>query len=140
MIKEVIKTWGKELHLVNNEKYCAKYLILNQGYEFSAHYHSVKDETFYVTKGVIELDLLEPKYSKDGVPKWNDVKDKVKRIILRRGESYRIKQFEAHKFRSVTPHAIILEISTTHRDADSYRITLSRKLSEPLLNGDETNV
>lgn len=140
MIKEVIKTWGREEWLVNNEEYCAKYLLLNQGYSCSMHYHIEKDETFYVTRGIVELCVLKPEYSRNKTPKWADVAHKVKRIILNRGEAYRIKPYEAHRFNAVTPQAIILEVSTTHKDEDSYRITLSRKLTEPLLNGDGTVV
>ena len=48
MSKEVKKVWGKELWIVNCDKYCGKLLYLDKGATSSYHYHKEKQETFYV--------------------------------------------------------------------------------------------
>ena len=45
------KTWGKELWIHNSEKYCGKILEFNENAYFSMHYHLLKKETWYVSKG-----------------------------------------------------------------------------------------
>ena len=47
----VPKGWGEEIIIENNEMYCGKVLIFNQGCKFSMHYHLIKDETWYVNEG-----------------------------------------------------------------------------------------
>jgi D-lyxose ketol-isomerase len=52
----------------------------------------------------------------------------LKKITLKKGDQFRLKPFMAHKFRAKTSGAVILEVSTTHFEEDSYRITKSRAL------------
>lgn len=42
---------------VNSPLYCCKHLIFLKGFQCSLHYHKLKDETFYVLKGKIKLEL-----------------------------------------------------------------------------------
>jgi mannose-6-phosphate isomerase-like protein (cupin superfamily) len=112
MIKFVTKLWGSEAWLVNTDKYCAKYLNLVEGYQCSLHYHKIKDETFYVLDGKIELELSN------------------KTLLLKKGDSHRLRPGDIHRFRAITPQAKILEISTTHYDEDSYRLEKSCKIKE----------
>jgi len=114
MIKEVKKLWGSEEWLVNNNLYCAKYLNLKRGYQCSLHYHKLKDETFYILEGIIELELQE--------------NGREVTITLVRGNQYRLKPYTLHRFRAITFRAKILEISTTHFDSDSYRKEKARKI------------
>ena len=109
MIKKVKKIWGSEEWLVNNELYCCKILNLKKGYRCSIHYHKVKDETFYVLKGIVLLELFG------------------KKIILRKGDSIRIKPYTLHRFTGIK-NSKILEISTHHEDSDSYRLKLGGKI------------
>jgi mannose-6-phosphate isomerase-like protein (cupin superfamily) len=118
MIKLVPKLWGHEEWLVNNDKYCAKYLILKYGYQCSLHYHKKKDETFYVLEGLVNLEI------------YDDMNDRILTYPLRPGDSYRIKPNLSHRFYTKTPEAKLLEVSTTHYDEDSYRLEISRKRSE----------
>ena len=110
MLKKVDKVWGNELWLINNEKYCAKFLDLKKGYQCSAHYHRLKDETFYCLKGKVRLEL----------------EDRV--MVLREGDQVRVYPYNMHRFTSLTRTSKILEVSTTHRDSDSYRLIPSRKI------------
>ena len=138
MIHHVKKIWGSEDWLINNEKYCAKFLNLNQGYECSVHYHMKKDETFYVLAGEVELylfNLREICCANLPIPRHDwfinnkiQILQNMKSIILKAGDQYRLSPFTAHKFRAVTFCAKILEVSTTHYEDDSYRLTESQKL------------
>ena len=59
-MKRVEKTWGHELWIENNEKYCGKLLHCEKGKWSSKgkfHYHKEKDETFYVIKGILLIDI-----------------------------------------------------------------------------------
>ena len=53
----VEKGWGREIIFVNNEEYCGKILQFNKGKKFSMHYHILKKETWYVSKGSFILKL-----------------------------------------------------------------------------------
>lgn len=144
MINKVQKVWGEELWYVNNEKYAAKQLILNKGYQCSLHYHAKKDETFYILEGVVELEVVDlgkhmtilPWATQEEIDEIHSeaialkeayLKD-LELIFLHPGQSFRLRPFIAHRFSSVGPTAKILEISTTHEDSDSYRLTESARI------------
>ena len=55
-MKLVMKVWGSEEWVVNNDKYCGKILNLNKGYRCSVHYHKNKTETFYVLQGKVLME------------------------------------------------------------------------------------
>ena len=115
MIKFVNKVWGSENWLVNNKKYCAKFLNLKKGYQCSYHYHKKKDETFYCLEGCVKLIVEKKLYT------------------LATGQQIRIKPKQKHKFNAITDTAKILEVSTQHFDSDSYRITPSGKIPPNLV-------
>ena len=116
MINHVEKLWGSEDWLVNNEKYCAKYLNLKKGFACSLHYHKEKDETFYILEGEVKIEIQDP---------FN-----VDIYILRVGELLRVYPETAHRFTSITPTAKILEVSTTHKDEDTVRIEDSKEVKD----------
>lgn len=109
MPREVIKGWGREIIIDNNEEYCGKILEFKKGSKFSDHFHLNKRETFYVLSGKLGLwhyDLTNgQRHYVTLFP--NDV------IKINRGEPHQIEALEDSK---------IIEISTTHEDSDSYRI------------------
>ena len=47
-IKIVPKGWGYEKWICNTEEYCGKLLHIIKGKKCSWHYHTLKDETFYL--------------------------------------------------------------------------------------------
>jgi len=106
--KEVLKVWGKEIWIVNRE-YCGKKLILNKGFRCSMHYHKNKDETFYITKGRVLMEI-----------------DNKKQIMLP-GDSILITPNMKHRFTGLEDSEII-EFSTHHEDYDSYRDEESGKV------------
>ena len=105
----VKKKWGSEEIIVNNEKYCAKILCLKKGYRCSYHYHKIKDETFYILKGVVLMELEE------------------KEFVMDEGSVMHIPTGAKHRFTGFT-NAEILEISTQHFEDDSYRLVLGGKV------------
>ena len=143
MINKIKKVWGSEDWLVLNEKYCAKFLNLNHKYQCSVHYHARKDETFYVLAGEVELYVVEllpyyqiyPLTNDDITTYYKEIQKRKKEILtsmvkvrLTTGQQYRLKPFTAHRFTSITSGSKILEISTTHYEEDSYRLTESGKV------------
>lgn len=106
--QEVKKVWGKEIWIANRD-YCGKRLILNKGFRCSMHYHKNKDETFYILKGKVLMEI-----------------DNKKQIMLP-GDSVLITPNTKHRFTGLEPSEII-EFSTHHEDSDSYRDEVSGKI------------
>ncbi len=105
-IKIVLKDWGEEQWIVNNEKYCGKKMLIKTGFYCSYHMHKIKEETFYVLDGELEV-IHEGNYLKVGA-----------------GETLHIKPNEYHSFRALKG-TIFFEFSTQHLDGDNYRLTKS---------------
>jgi len=108
-IQEVQKGWGKEIWLVNNNKYCGKILKFNAGSKFSMHYHVNKEETFYILDGHLRLKYFDLSNAEE------------KNEDLYSGDIVDIPQFNPHKIEAIKESTIV-EISTHHEDSDSYRI------------------
>jgi quercetin dioxygenase-like cupin family protein len=106
--KIVPKVWGEERWIVNRD-YCGKLLILKKGFRCSMHHHKNKDETFYINKGKVLLELEGNK------------------IIMKLGQAQLIKPNQKHRFTGLEDSEII-EFSTHHEDSDSYRGELSGKV------------
>lgn len=107
----VTKPWGRELIFENNNTYCGKEIMIFRGFTSSGgkyHYHKIKDETFYSINGALRLDII-------------DEHNVEVSIMLRQGDSYRIKPGVRHRFSALTEVCIFIEVSTHHSDEDSYR-------------------
>ena len=87
-----------------NLDYCKKYLILLKNQRNPAHYHKIKDETFFVLYGKVHVAL------DDDLP-----------VIVSQGESIHIPTGCVHEFWSESG-AIIEELSTKHTSGDSFYI------------------
>lgn len=117
MRKEVEKVWGKEIYLADSELYCGKKLILEKGKRCSMHYHQDKDETFYVDSGKVLLEY--------------NVGEDFEESILVEGDSKRIYPEQWHRF-SGLEDSVIIEISTHHKDSDSFRDVVSGDIPEEI--------
>jgi quercetin dioxygenase-like cupin family protein len=104
-IKTVPKVWGEERVIVNN-RYCGKILVLKAFAKGSLHFHKWKEETFYILKGRVLLEIDGDKTV--GVPR----------------QAFLIKPGQKHRFTGLADSEII-EFSMHHDDADTYRITPS---------------
>lgn len=113
-MKSIDKVWGYELEIVNTPDYCGKILVVNQGYRCSIHQHKIKDETFYINKGIV---LVE----------WENDGTRFEKIMYKT-EGIRIFPNMPHRFTGIAPISEIIEFSTHHEDNDSIRSTKSEEL------------
>lgn len=107
-MKEVKKVWGKEVWIVNCEKYCGKLLHLDKGAVSSLHYHKVKQETFYALSGQTGLHIAGKDYMLNPYSRPKTIYPKQK-----------------HQFVGLSD-AVILEVSTQHKENDVVRLTDSK--------------
>ena len=111
--KRVDKDWGYEIWMANNEKenYCGKILHINGGETSSMHFHSEKHETFYVLEGELKVVLIDTETTAQTIH------------ILKPGETFVIDRLFPHQLSTATDNAVkIIEISTLHKDEDSFRV------------------
>lgn len=106
-MREVKKVWGKEVIVVNNDKYCGKFLYLDKGAESSYHRHLKKQETFYAMEGQVALTIEGKDY-----------------MLNPYSRPKTIRPGQLHGFRGITD-SLILEISTHHDDKDVVRLSES---------------
>ncbi len=110
ILRYVPKRWGSERWLANTDAYCGKFLRIEPGRGTSLHYHKNKRETFYVMKGLLRL-----------------------RLGTRAQRTELLLPYQAFDLPANLPHrlecageepVLVLEISSHHEDADSYRVSL----------------
>lgn len=113
--KIVIKTWGSESWLANNEKedYCGKILFIREGHHTSMHYHVDKHETFHILEGTLRVDMLWDRDNPDHHPFT---------ITCKQGESMEMERGRAHMLMAEQGNVTLIEISKFHRDEDSHRL------------------
>ena len=92
--------------MVNNEKYCGKKMLIKQDYYCSYHMHKIKEETFYILEG--ELEVIH----------------KGEHLKVKSGDTLHILPGEYHSFRALKD-TTFFEFSTQHLDEDNYRLTKS---------------
>jgi mannose-6-phosphate isomerase-like protein (cupin superfamily) len=105
----VIKQWGYENIITNNDKYCLKILHFEKGYKFSMHFHDIKDETWYLQKGKMIFYYIETNTAI------------LKEKYIKEGDIIHIPRLLPHQLLAIEESDII-EVSTKHYDSDSYRI------------------
>ena len=105
-----LKGWGRELWIANNENYCGKILQFKKGMRCSFHFHRLKSETFFCSKGKIVIH-----YS------YEDDLEKAKSLILNEGEYFDVPVGMRHQMRALED-TDLFEFSTEHFETDSYRI------------------
>lgn len=108
------KSWGYEHWFANSPLYCGK-LICIRHHEWSSkglyHFHKLKDETFFVIDGSLDLEYYE---------------DNIHRTLtLNVNDSFRIKPNVKHRFSGGSyDDCKFIEASTEHFEEDSYRCEL----------------
>lgn len=105
--KIVRKGWGLEIHIVNHNDYCLKYLIFFKGKKFSWHMHPIKKELWLCTWGEFECIINTDNY-----------KDYFK---IKVGDKVEILPKVEHQVRALK-NSIILEVSSRDYLEDSIRI------------------
>lgn len=126
----VQKSWGHERWCVNTPLYCGKELFFFNGRSCSFHYHRIKDETFLVTQGGIQIRWVRPVGK--SYEWWRDeellAKEKLRVLyysshvrLLSVGDVFRVPVGMIHQMTGVGDSKLI-EFSTHHEDSDSYRL------------------
>ena len=118
--KFVPKGWGWESWLANTDEYCGKILYVHRSKMCSYHYHKVKDETFYLQDGRIQLLYSQPENGGMENPFMDEV-GQAMQLTLEPGDCFHVPRLMRHRFIGLKDSHII-EISTHHEDSDSYRI------------------
>jgi quercetin dioxygenase-like cupin family protein len=103
------KGWGEEIWIINTDKYCGKLLNFDKGAKFSDHYHINKDETWYVLEGKLELRYYDLTNA-----------DRLTAELVP-GSVVHIPPNTPHQL-IAHEASVVLEVSTPHDEADSYRI------------------
>lgn len=106
---EVPKGWGSESIFATNDKYCGKLLNFNTGAKFSMHFHSVKDETWYVMSGRFVVEYID---TKDAT---------IKEHHLQIGDVWHNPPLLPHRLICIEAGTII-EVSTPDSVEDNYRV------------------
>ena len=109
-IEYVSKNWGSEKILTNSEKYCGKILHFFKGKKCSWHYHKLKDETFYIQSGELEVT-------------YGDTDDILltRKIVLTAGDIFHVPVGLRHQMRAIQ-ETDMFEFSTQDFPDDSYRV------------------
>ena len=105
----VEKGWGSELIWATNDLYCGKLMNFKNDSKFSMHFHSEKDETWYVLNGKF-------------IVHWIDTKTAERhKLELRPGSTWRNVPLQPHQLECLEAGTII-EVSTPDSVEDNYRI------------------
>lgn len=114
MKKYIEKEWGYEIWFADNNLYSGKelYCVNTWSSKGRFHYHKMKDETFYIIDGELNLE-------------FKDNRDKIQSIILFRGETFRINPLVKHRFKAVKNECYFIEVATPIKEGgilndDSY--------------------
>lgn len=105
--KIVKKGWGLEVHIVNNNEYCLKYLFFLKGKKFSYHYHNLKQELWHCIHGGFTCKLSN-----------NRITSEIEFFV---GNKIEIMPRIVHQLTAITD-SVIVEVSTRDYKEDSYRI------------------
>jgi N-acetylneuraminate synthase len=98
--KKRFREIGAAIINIVNREYCKKLIILLPGQCHPMHYHKIKEETFQVLCGVLDLDY-------DGM-----------HVVLEAGDVFTVERSFLHSFSS-EQGCVFEEISTTHMKNDS---------------------
>jgi len=104
------KAWGCEKIIYNGADYCGKLLCFNQDASGSLHYHLLKKESWYLQSGKVQVTLIDT------------LTGELSLITMREGDTITISPGQPHKVKAIK-ESVIFEVSTTHDDSDTYRIT-----------------
>jgi len=107
----VPKGWGYEYIFATNDLYCGKLLHFSKaGNKFSMHFHSNKDESWYVQKGSFTLKLI------------NTENGSIEELVLNTKDSIRIYPLTVHQLVALEDDSEIIEVSTADSAEDNYRV------------------
>jgi mannose-6-phosphate isomerase-like protein (cupin superfamily) len=99
-MRKIDKPWGYELVWVENQHYVGKILHINSGHRLSRQYHNIKEETFMIKSGIINLEIGYP----------------IEKILpMKEGEVFHCPPGTVHRM-CATTDVDVFEVSTPHLD------------------------
>lgn len=101
------KSWGLEVHLVNHNEYCLKYLIFFKDKQFSYHWHPLKKELWHCLRGKFECVLEKSNGDKDY-------------FFFKQGDKIEVLPTVKHQLQAMK-NSILVEVSTRDYAEDSIR-------------------
>lgn len=105
----VEKGWGHEFIFATTDKYCGKLLKFNKDAKFSMHFHSVKDETWFVMSGKFLV-------------KWIDTVDASHHEnVIKEGDTWHNPPLFPHQVICLE-EGLLIEVSTPDSIEDNYRV------------------
>jgi len=107
---KVLKGWGYELHIHNDDGYCGKILHFKAKGEMSTHYHIDKSETWYILKGNFYVSGIHPDTAEEYY------------FNATEGDIIDIKRGTIHSLRCESESGDIMEVSTPDDSEDNYRV------------------
>lgn len=105
----VKKGWGHELIWATNDKYCGKIMHFDTNSKFSMHFHSEKDETWYVLSGKFIVEWIETKDAS------------IQQKVLETNSTWHNPPLLPHRLICLEEGSII-EVSTPDSVEDNYRV------------------
>lgn len=120
----VPKGWGQETWICNSAAYCGKELVVLHGRCGSAHFHKRKDETFYVLAGRVRVRFgtLPENFPVEDADQCRRFAERMDEVILDPGDVFHAPPGLVHQCAAIAGDARIIEFSTHHDDADTYRL------------------
>jgi mannose-6-phosphate isomerase len=100
-LRRVPKPWGEEIIFAETEKYAGKILVVRRNESLSRQYHERKDETLYLHRGSVKLEI--------------QVGGETRDRILSPGDSCRILPGTLHRLQALEDSEVF-EVSTPELD------------------------
>ena len=100
-MRRVEKPWGYEIIWAETARYVGKVLHIHAGQKLSRQYHNLKDETFLVQKGKMDLEIGQGA--------------EMKVLHMDEGQSFHCPPKTIHRMVAVTD-VDVLEVSTPELD------------------------
>jgi mannose-6-phosphate isomerase-like protein (cupin superfamily) len=100
--KRVEKPWGHELIWAHTERYVGKLIVIEAGKRLSLQYHERKDESIFVVRGRLRLEL-------------EDETGRLVELELGPGEHRRIPTGRKHRFSGIE-RVELMEVSSPELD------------------------
>jgi len=103
-LHDFVRIGEVEYWIVNDRTndYCGKFLFLFDGQRCPLHYHKIKDETFFIVKGNVALEV-------DG-----------EGMVLNEGDTYKMAPGRNHTFAAEDGPALVLEVSLPSLPGDNF--------------------
>ena len=110
----VEKPWGKEVIFAETDKYVGKILYIDKGHKLSRQFHNIKDETFYVQKGKMILEIGLDEEARYAFSQTHNIKEDEhlsKIITMKKGDTFHCPPGTIHRMIAVTD-VKVFEVST----------------------------